>query len=382
MNQQSGHLSDLEIRECAGTLPGGSSEDVEAHLSQCESCLGRLLEWQRTQFRIGEADAMRPKPYADCPKESALQEVAAEMASPETSTRVLQHASQCDHCGPLLKQYLEDFSDELSPEIEALIDQLPFSQPQWQRHMAHEIARKLRPEPASWLKKFRDLWNTKWVPAMVGAMAVLVGIGIVIEPPIMARWQIKEMEKQMVLAYQSQPSEARFPGAPPMHLQESVTPMSSEEQDSNPALIKATQLCPPHGKADPRACQYKGRLLLLHDPKNWKPAADAFKQAHDLGLDTASLRIDLGIADLLHAKNSDTYKYDSAIRELKAVRDDKTAGEDDRKTALFNLALAYELSGAHDPAFSAWNEYLNMDSSGGWADEARIHLDKLRPKPE
>ncbi|HEY2913953.1 MAG TPA: hypothetical protein VGK21_11385, partial [Candidatus Angelobacter sp.] len=63
---------------------------------------------------------MRPKPDDDCPEESTLQEVAAEMASAETSTRVLQHASQCDRCGPLLRQYLEDFSDELSPEIEAL----------------------------------------------------------------------------------------------------------------------------------------------------------------------------------------------------------------------------------------------------------------------
>jgi tetratricopeptide (TPR) repeat protein len=323
---------------------------------------------------------MRPKPNADCHTERELQEVAADMASLETSTRILQHASQCEHCGPLLKQYLDDFSDELSPEIEALIDQLPFSQPQWQREKAREIARNLRPHPIPWWKRFTELWSRKWMPAMVGATAVLT-VGILSEPAIMSWWQIRDMEKQMILAYQTQPSEARFPGAPPIHLQKSVTPMSSEEQDSNQALIKATQLCS-QPKGDSRACQYKGRLLLLHDPKDWESAVKAFQQAHDLGLDTPSLRIDVGIADLLHAKNSDAHDYGPAIRELKKVLQDKTVGGDDRKTALFNLALAYELSGAHDPALSAWNDYLNMDSSGGWADEARIHLDKLRSKPQ
>jgi tetratricopeptide (TPR) repeat protein len=324
---------------------------------------------------------MRPNPNADCPKERALQEVAAEMASPEISTQVLQHAAQCDHCGPLLKQYLDDFSDELSPEIEALIDQLPFSQPQWQRQKAREIARKLRPEPIPWWKRFTDLWSAKWVPATAGTMAVLAGIGIVSEPVIMNWWQIREIEKLIAHAYQSQPLETRFTGIPYAHPQKSVTTMSSEAQDWNQPLGKAAQLCS-QPKADPRACQYKGRLLLLYDPKDSESAVKAFTRAQELGLDTASLRIDLGIADLLHAKNSDAHDYAPAIRKLKEVLDDKTAGEDERKTAQFNLALAYELSGAHELAIAAWNEYLSMDSSGGWAGEARTHLDKLSPKPQ
>ncbi|HEY2914939.1 MAG TPA: hypothetical protein VGK21_16355, partial [Candidatus Angelobacter sp.] len=301
--------------------------------------------------------------------------VAAEMASAETSTRVLQHASQCDRCGPLLRQYLEDFSDELSPEIEALIDQLPFSQLQWQREKAKEIAGKLRPEPISLWKKFIDLWTRKWVPAMVGITAVLAGIGFVSEPVIMSWWKIRGIEKVI----QSQPFEARFTDMPPASFHDSVTIMGSEDKDWSPSLSEATQLC---AQSNAKACQSKGRLLLLHDPKDRKSAVDAFKRAQDLGLNTASLRIDLGIADLLHAKNSDAHDYEPAIRELKDVRNDKTVGEDDQKTALFNLALAYELSGAHDPAVSAWNEYLNIDSSSGWADEARAHLDKLRPRPQ
>jgi hypothetical protein len=320
---------------------------------------------------------MKPKPNARCSevKESELQEVVAEMASPEISARVLQHASQCDYCGPLLKQYLDDFSDELSPEIEALIDQLPFSQPQWQREKAREIARNLHPQPIPWWKRFTDLWSRRWMPAMVGAMAALAGVGFVTEPVIMSWWEIRGIEKVI----QSQPFEARFTNMPPASFHDSVAIMGSEDKDWNTSLSKATQLC---DQSNAKACQSKGRLLLSHDPRNWKPVVDAFKRAQDLGLNTASLRIDLGIADLLHAKYSDAHDFAPAIQQLKAVLDNKTVGNDDRKTALFNLALAYELSGAHDPARSAWNEYLNMDSSGGWADEARTHLDTLRPKPQ
>ena len=67
---------------------------------------------------------MRP-PYAECPAESTLQEVAARLAAPELSSDVLRHAAQCDHCGPLLNMYLQDFSDELSPDLEAVLEQPP-----------------------------------------------------------------------------------------------------------------------------------------------------------------------------------------------------------------------------------------------------------------
>jgi tetratricopeptide (TPR) repeat protein len=326
---------------------------------------------------------MKPKPNARCSeaKESELREVAAEIASPETSARVLQHASQCDHCGPLLKQYLDDFSDELSPEIEALIDELPFSQPQWQREKAREIARNFAPQPIPWWKRFTDLWSRKWMPAMVGAMAALAGIGFVTEPVIMSWWKIRGIEKVI----QSQPFEARFANMPPASFHDSVTIMGSEDKDWNTSLSEATQLC---AQNNAKACQYEGRLLLLRDPKDSQLALKAFERARELRRDTASLSIDLGVAYLMHAKYSDTlnnsatHKYDQAIKELKKVVEDKTVAGDDQKTALFNLALAYELSGAHDPARSAWNEYLNMDSSSGWADRARLHLNKLRSKPQ
>src|SRR5262249_28062873 len=136
MNLRPGHLTDEQLQQCARTSPADSPQEGETHLAECEFCLGRLLQWQQTQLgRLG-INGMKLEPYPACPAESVLQEVAAEIAAPATANDVLQHAACCDHCGPILNRYLQDFSEESSPEIEALINQLPISRPQWQRQKA------------------------------------------------------------------------------------------------------------------------------------------------------------------------------------------------------------------------------------------------------
>src|SRR4029077_6076715 len=47
---------------------------------------------------------------------------------------------------------------------------------------------------------------------------------------------------------------------------------------------------------------------------------------------------------------------------------------DDRASALYNLAIAYEKTQAWDLAVSTWEKYLEVDSSSGWANQARQHL--------
>ena len=56
----------------------------------------------------------------------------------------------------------------------------------------------------------------------------------------------------------------------------------------------------------------------------------------------------------------------------RAVEIDANAGE-----AWFNLALAAESLGAPSRAKEAWTKYLTLDSSSGWADEARRHMESL-----
>jgi tetratricopeptide (TPR) repeat protein len=47
--------------------------------------------------------------------------------------------------------------------------------------------------------------------------------------------------------------------------------------------------------------------------------------------------------------------------------------------ALFNRAIGFEGLGRTDDAIADWVRYLQLDSSSGWAEEARTHLRKLRP---
>lgn len=391
MNQQSRHLSDLEIRECAGTVPGSSPEDVEAHLSQCESCLGRLLEWQRTQLRIRETDAMRPKPYADCPEESTLREVAAEMASPETSTRVLQHASQCDHCGPLLSQYLEDFSDELPPEIEALIEQLPFSQPQWQRQKAREIAGMVR--VPFWKRLWRSITKpiSGWVPATTGVVAVLAGVGIVSGPPIINWAQLRSANQSISAAYaQKRTIPGRLTGvdASP-YTQDSQKMGSGGEVDDMgwTPMIEAegslSRKLASGGKIDPRWLQIKGRILLLKYPRYPEKAEEYFVKAQRLGVKDLSLEIDLAVTYFEKESLLDKPDFRKTIDRLNKVLESTHPAPtaEEKKTALYNLALAYEKT--NDPgglAVSTWEEYLKADPAGAWSDDARRHLDEDRKK--
>jgi tetratricopeptide (TPR) repeat protein len=49
-----------------------------------------------------------------------------------------------------------------------------------------------------------------------------------------------------------------------------------------------------------------------------------------------------------------------------------------RAEAWFNLGLAGEATGQPNLAFEAWTYYLKLDSTSGWAAEARAHLKKLQ----
>lgn len=50
--------------------------------------------------------------------------------------------------------------------------------------------------------------------------------------------------------------------------------------------------------------------------------------------------------------------------------------------ALFNRALILTALGMHDEAIAAWNRYLETDSAGPFADEARSHLQQLLATPQ
>ncbi|MGZ4900788.1 MAG: hypothetical protein ACXV8X_14115, partial [Candidatus Angelobacter sp.] len=115
---------------------------VEAHLADCPSCRNRLLDFHRAHFTllVEPADLrLRTVSTPECPPDDALRQLAAGLSPNDVATKLTQHAATCDHCGPLLKTYTEDFSDDFSPEEQAVLNNLQSSSASWQKNTAREM---------------------------------------------------------------------------------------------------------------------------------------------------------------------------------------------------------------------------------------------------
>lgn len=387
------HLSDGQIEECAGKSPGGYPDEIEKHLSGCGLCLDRLLQCQRAHFKNLESNGMKPEPYRDCPSDRALQEVAAELAAPDTVAYILQHAAECDHCGPLLNRYLHEFSEELSPEIESLIEQLPISQPNWQKMKAREIVRGLpgpvpTPSLVQQIRAFlvRDnAWvSAAWIRAAGAAVVAVAIASFVWGPGLIADVNLHKEKQRVAAAFAERRTiEPRITGVGYSSYQGPVLPMGPEDESeslSRPALLEAqsklASMLKSRSSSDPHLLQIQGRLTLLDNPAHAAKAEEVFQRAQSKGLNDLSLEIDMAVSYFEGIKNSDNPNMSKPIDLLRKVLESKNPkpNREEQAVALFDLALAYEKTRLWNSAISAWKEYLSIDSSGPWADEARKHL--------
>jgi len=162
--QQFEHLTDAQIEHYGDRTSGegpnqngleADDQAIETHLADCAGCRTRVLEFHRSRFGVMSAPfsiAARQShpPTAECPSEDALCNLAAGLSSSSESATLTQHAAQCPHCGPILRAYTEDFSDDLSPEDQALLSKLKSSTQEWQKELARKMvshARRVK-EPA------------------------------------------------------------------------------------------------------------------------------------------------------------------------------------------------------------------------------------------
>lgn len=385
MNQESAHLSDDEIQECANSSPGGCPQLTEVHLSECEFCLGRLLRWQRTLLRRLEIDGMQERPYPGCPDEQVLREVAAEIAPPDIANRTLQHAAQCDHCGPLLNGYLQAFSDELSPETEALIQTLPSSSLEYQRKEAREIASRLQtrsiptppvPRPYNWWRSLA--WSA--VAASVALFSFVAG------PILYARLQIDKAGKLVTIASSMRSTtEMRVPG-------QMVKPdeiIVKGPNDGNDWTSKPEQLSEAEAivkrycstRPDAKCLEISGRISRLEAQANSATAAaDDFAKAIALSPEDPRLKIELAISYYDQRKSKNQPNLETTIKLLLEALHNPNLQPEDKKVATFDLAIAYERSELWPAAVKTWKDYLGLDESGPWRIEAQNRLERAQKK--
>jgi CHAT domain-containing protein len=390
VDQLSGHLSDLEIEQYGATVPapqpttdrGGKdrrTEQIEAHLADCPTCRQRVLTSQRKHLGLAmdppvnshhHADGESPHP--DCPSEDALRDLAAGLTTPEQASQLTQHAAQCDHCGPLLRMYTEDFSDDLSPEDQAVLAKLKSGSVAWQEKlvkqmMAESRATAAKAERATTRKPFH--WRWVMAPGALASAAIIV----------FAIWYSnretpEKVEKLLAQAYTRQrPIEMRFPGAAwgPMR----VTLGPGDSRFSKPGeLLKAEEIISRRQSADPNNVEWlnaKAQAELLDGTPEQAIATLGSGSANQRSMQL------LAIAYLQQAQGShDHQAYLRAIDILaKITRDDPR-----NKEAQFNLALTYTRAEMWDQAAAAWESYLRLDPEGPWAEEAKHQLDLAKEK--
>jgi CHAT domain-containing protein/tetratricopeptide (TPR) repeat protein len=384
MIERSGHLDDGEIRGCASAGPGSCPEATEAHLSGCEFCMERFLRWQRAQLQQLETDVMRTQPYPDCPSEELLREVAAEIAPPDIANRTLQHSAQCDYCGPLLKHYIEIFSEELSPEIEALIQEVPSARPEHQREKAREIADRLRdrisppkppvPSPHVWLRSLA--WSA--------AAASVALFGFVEGPALYVSWQISKAGKLVTIASSMRSTtEMRVPGQVGKPNEIVVKgPNDGNDWTSKPEqLSEAEAIIKRYCSTRPNAncLEIMGRISRLEAQPNSATSATAdFEKAVALSPENPRLKIELAISYFDQSKTEKQPNLSKIIDLLLTALHNPKLRNEDKKAATFDLAITYERSELWQPAVDKWNEYLALDPSGPWREEALERLEKAK----
>lgn len=117
-----------------------------------------------------------------------------------------------------------------------------------------------------------------------------------------------------------------------------------------------------------------GRVYLTE--KNFTDAIEQFEKAIKLAPNNAKFHNDLGVALMEKAKQSPEGKFENlneALKEFgKSVELDNSLTE-----AYFNKAFCLQLIPSPESAKAAWHEYLKIDSTSPWADEARKNLQVL-----
>ena len=73
-----------------------------------------------------------------CPPDEVWLEIAAGIANQDSRSH-LSHAAECDHCGPLLRQATEDFTEELTPDEESRVAELSSSTALWQQRLVVKL---------------------------------------------------------------------------------------------------------------------------------------------------------------------------------------------------------------------------------------------------
>jgi tetratricopeptide (TPR) repeat protein len=368
VNQQSEHLSNAQIEQYGKRASGAGPETeawVETHLDDCPSCRGRVLEFQRTRFSFLPDSNVNTAPSSDCPSEDDLRTLAAGLCSDPLAAELTAHAAACDHCGPLLREYQEDFSDDITPEEQTALAQLRSASPAWQQQKAREMMQPVlmtvpRPSP-----RWTFSWRWALIPAAAAACAAIaISIGYT------ERDTPEKAEKLLSQAYTEQRTmEMRWPGAKwaPVREIRGAGNSSSSQSDSWREAAKIIRNHLSSQQSSWKRASAEADMLA----GNYDVAVKTLSEALRANPESVPLLLDSAISSFEIGRRKDSRQdIDRSITTFNEILKNHLENHE----ALFDLGIAYTEIKAWPQAVAVWRQYLRLDPDGPWAAEAKQKL--------
>ena len=359
-------------------LTNSSLKDVEQHVESCRDCrlkvqMHRSVQNEMSRLRVREDIQRGP----DCFEETEWLQVAAGVL-PETKTKeLMKHASQCGHCGPLLKEAIETLSNEVTPKEEQMLASLESMGSRWQAGMARTLRDGSRERTS-----YNDARLTRgWFFWPRQAFAV-AGLAVVIAVAWLGFQILHPSSAERLLAHaytEHRTLEVRISGA-------KFAPLRAErgQGESNldrpSSLLRAEALISENldkNPNDPVWLRAKAQADLLD--RNYESAIKSLELALESQPNSPPMLTDLASAYFERAEATNRpVDYGNAMEYLgKALNQTP-----DDPVALFNRAVIAERLYLYAQAVDDWEHYLRVDPSGDWADDARKHLAWVKEKLE
>ena len=358
--------------------------ETHPHLAACTSCrqqFDELLALDRQLKNTISGDS--PSPHGDCPGNDVWREVAGGLTRPDETLAPVEHASRCDHCGPLLREAVAEFAElnrDLTEAEQTQIASLESASADWQQRLARRITGTQHSgpdqEPKAW-------WQWLSVPRLAMAGASLLAVIVVGSWAVVHRYQVYRnqpaaAERLLARAYtEKRTLEPRIAGAAYAPLRVSRGPAASFTSRPAP-LLKAEALIASQLEShpdDPAWLQAEAQADLLEG--KYDAAVEALRRALELVPHSPAFLTDLATAYFQRAQQEDrkddfgaAYEYLSQALKL----------QPDDPVALFNRAIVAEDLFLYQQALDDCDHYLRVDSSSQWAEETRNRANSVRKK--
>ncbi len=375
LDKQSEHLTDAQIEQYGlrTTGPAGTSQDqhFEAHLAECESCRGRVLAAARSHLTRVTDKSVTTAARPDCPTEDQLRDLAAGICPPGKVPAILQHVSQCDHCGPILRMFTEDFDEDLSTlpvEDQDILGKLKSSSPSWQKNLVREMQSGSAARPSGfWLR-----WLL--VPATAAACAA-----IAFSVWYNQRETPEKVEKLFAQAYtEHRTMEMRWPEAEWADFKQTRSGETASLLNTPEALRKAASVVSEHLKNNPDDPQWlllSARLDLLD--WHYKSALSALRKIDDdKSLSSDEVRTTLALA-LYERAEFERDQRDQSYGEIVELLGKVLQHAPRDPVARFNRAVACERLRMYACASTDYQSLIELEKGSGWAAEAHEHIGKI-----